>query len=189
MKIFSHKDSIRSRIAIATVFVSILIIGGGSALTDYHQSSDTEKPASLETYVKVIGGIVAGLGTLFGLPITILQFQKTRAEIRKLELETESLKAKNISTGGTWQSNKIIIDHSDNASVQILADPRFLGPLLLLLDFIIAWIILSLASYALDTFLDGTLRALVLGLLAIILLVPIAREARRVKKVLRPPET
>jgi len=45
----------------------------------------------LDTYAKVIGGVVAGLGTLFGLPLVILNFRKTRAEIRKLELEAAAL--------------------------------------------------------------------------------------------------
>jgi len=159
----------------------------------YQQTADAEQITRFDTYAKVFGGVIAGLGTLLGLPLTILQFRKTRAEIRKLELEADSLRAKNLSTDAVWEGHRVIIDNSDYATVQILADPRFLGPLLLLLDFVFAWIILSLAGYALETFLPmnsviRTLRNFIMGVVAVILLVPIAREARRVKKVLRPHE-
>lgn len=141
---------------------------------------------TVETYVKIAGGVIAGLVAVFGLPLTVVQFQRTRAEIRKLELEAEALEGNRRDAKLVWPSNVISIENSDNARVEILADPRFLGPLLLLLDFIIAWIVLSLFSYSLSSLpIASTLRDLILTLLAIILLVPIAREAYRVRRILR----
>lgn len=143
----------------------------------------------LDTYAKVIGGVVAGLGTLFGLPVVILNFKKTRAEIRKLELEAAALQNKTLSADAVSQyANRIEIVNSDNNTIQIFADPRFLAPLLLLLDFIFAWGILTLAGYVIDFFVPGLLSTIVTALLAGILLVPIVREARRVRRVLRPPK-
>lgn len=144
----------------------------------------------VETYVKIIGGIIAGLVAVFGLPLTVIQFQKTRAEIRKLDLEAAALEGKGDADNLEWPSNMITIEDSDYATVQILADPRFLGPLLLLLDFIIAWIVLSLFNYALSApgaFLPlvSLLHPLILLVIAAILLVPIALEAYRVRQALR----
>ena len=140
----------------------------------------------VDTYVKIFTGVVAGLGALFGLPLTLLQFRKTRAEIRKLELEAKSLESRQVSTEDVLQGHRIVVDHSEKVTVTILTDPRYLGPLLLLLDFIIAWVVLSLAGYALGVFLSGPIRTVILGLLALLLLIPILREARRLKKILQP---
>jgi hypothetical protein len=58
-----------------------------------------------------------------------------------------------------------------------------------LLDFIFAWIVLLLAGYFLSLFdLFGQLRTLIIGVIAALLLIPIAQEARRVKFVLQPKE-
>jgi hypothetical protein len=149
--------------------------------------------SSLDTYAKVFGGVLTGLGTLFGLPIVALNFKKTQAEIRKLELEAASLKS-NLGEGSNIAGDleggiSVRINESQDINVQILADPRFLGPLLLLLDFIFAWIILTLAGYFFSLFgLFGLLRTLITGTISALLLIPIAQEARRVKSVLRPKE-
>jgi hypothetical protein len=143
----------------------------------------------LDTYAKVFGGVLAGLGTLFGLPLVLLNFRKTRAEIRKLELEAAALQGKVVSSDAVSQyGHRIEINNSDNNTIEILADPRFLAPLLLLLDFIFAWGILTLAGYVISFFLGGIFRTMLTALLAAILLVPIVREARRVKSVLKPSQ-
>ncbi len=149
--------------------------------------------SNLDTYVKVFGGVLTGLGTLFGLPIVILNFKKTQAEIKKLELEAVSLRS-SMRTSSNVMGDKdggisVEIIESNDVNVQILADPRFLAPLLLLLDFIFAWIVLLLAGYFLSLFdLFGQLRTLIIGVIAALLLIPIAQEARRVKFVLQPKE-
>ena len=178
----------------------LLILGLSIILFTYAQTpspvvSSATQPENkgwlneLDTYTKVFGGVVALLGTLFGLPIVILNFQKTRAEIRKLELEAAKLQNETLSSDGVLQNGyNIEINDSKDVSVQILADPRFLAPLLLLLDFIFAWGILTLAGYVIGFFLFGFFRTVLIALLAAILLVPIIREARRVKSVLKPSE-
>jgi hypothetical protein len=158
----------------------------GSPPTDYWLSN-------LDTYAKVFGGVLTGLGTLFGLPIVVLNFKKTQAEIRKLELEAASLKSSmgiNSNVIGDKDGGiSIEINESQDVNVQILADPRFLAPLLLLLDFIFAWIVLVLAGHFLSLFdLFGQTRTLVIGVIAVFLLLPIAQESRRVKFVLQPKE-
>jgi len=154
--------------------------------TSVSSGSVPRQAVMVDTYVKIFTGVVAGLGALFGLPLTLLQFRKTRAEIRKLELEAKSLESGQVSTEDVLQGHRIVVDHSEKVTITILTDPRYLGPLLLLLDFIIAWVILSLASYALGVFLSGPIRTVILGLLALLLLIPILREARRLKKILQP---
>ena len=135
-----------------------------------------------DTYAKVIGGVLTGLGTLFGLPLVILSYKKTRAEIRKLELESIALAGNKPDSDrvrrGIEGGTRIDVDRSPNVNVQIMADPRFLGPLLLLLDFIFASIILTFAGYFAGLFLPGPVRTGLLLLVAGVLLVPIAKEAR-----------
>ena len=75
---------------------------------------------------------------------------------------------------------------SDN-SVSISTDLRLLGPLLLLLDFVSATIVLTIAGYLLS-FGGLTLLTPLLGVLGIVLLTPIYREARRLKKTLTPAD-
>ena len=62
-------------------------------------------------------------------------------------------------------------------------------PLLILLDFIFASIVLTLAGYLLSLVSLGEMRTLSLGVLAAILLLPIARQVLRARSVLRPPRT
>jgi hypothetical protein len=140
-----------------------------------------------DEYVKVFGAVLTGLGTLFGLPIVFLSFKKTRAEIRKLELEAAALQGKANAEGAVQAGTTIAISHSHDLNIQVLADPRFLGPLLLLLDFILAWIILTLAGIFLNIIHLGVISTALLAVLAAALLAPIAKEARRVKQTLKPP--
>jgi hypothetical protein len=147
----------------------------------------------IDTYVKVVGAVLTGLATLFGLPIVFLTYRKTRAEIAKLDLEAAALREKlpppakrtDHDEGGI----RVNVEHSPNVHVQVLADPRFLAPLLLLLDFIFAWIVLTLAGYLLSIFGLGTFRTLALALLAAVLLMPIAKQVLRTRAVLRPPHS
>jgi hypothetical protein len=156
-------------------------------------------PASLitqvDTWVKVVGAIVAGLATLLGLPVVFLTYRKTRAEIAKLDLEAAALREKVPSQTDTERKGpdeggiRINVEHSPNVNVQVLADPRFLAPLLLLLDFIFAWVILTLAGYFLSVIGLGIFDTVALAILAAILLLPIARQVLRVRAVLRPPQS
>jgi len=142
----------------------------------------------------MFGAVLTGLGTLFGLPLALVSFRKTRAEIRKLELEADALVGKTRPLGAEALKDgaySITVRDSPETRIMILADPRFLGPLLLLLDFILAWVILTVASFATKLFpglfiLTEWGESLLLIVLALILLVPIWREARRVREVLRP---
>ena len=165
------------------IFFTIFILFGnhGLALPDDIQQ-DSNWMSQLDISAKIFALII----TILGIPIAFLQFKKTKAEIRKIELEAESLKEKNIDEN-VLDLYKINIDGSKNV-VNILADPRFISPLLILLDFIIAWIILKFASYAFGWIFQNVLRDIALVLVAIILFVPIYREAQRVKKILRPSE-
>lgn len=148
----------------------------------------------ISMYATVFGAVLTGLGTLFGLPIVVVTFKKTRAEIRKLELEAAALERTGQSTVGDVEGGvSVQIVDSHDLNIQVLADPRFLGPLLLLLDFILAWIVLTFASYFIDIVASMIgLRALGTALLlaiAYVVLIPIAKEAKRVRSVLKPKES
>ena len=145
-----------------------------------------------DLWVKVIGGIVAGVAALIGLPTGILLYRKTRAEITKLELEAAALRTKPDSgiekqdiLAGTYN---VHIEGRGN-SVQITADPRFLAPLLVLLDFIFAWVVLYLANDLFSLLPLRTFANLLTVLLAFVLLIPIARQVQRVRTLLNPPKS
>lgn len=165
----------------------ILILSTAAFAGDDTASKASGWLSQLDIYAKIFGGVITTLGALFGLPITILLFKKTKAEIRKLELEAEALENRESVTQRSAGVYEIAIS-GDYNSVKILADPRFLAPLLLLLDFIIAWIVLTIASYALSFWIPYIIRASILLLIAAVLLIPIFKEAKRVKSFLRPKE-
>jgi len=153
-------------------------------------------PSSLtevDTLVKIFGGLLAGIATLIGLPIVFLTYKKTRAEITKLELEANSLrntqKAQSTSERDDEGNIRIVLDNSPNSTIHVLADPRFLAPLLILLDFIFASIAITIVGYLLSIFDFGEVRAFALTVLSFLLLVPIARQVLRVRVILRPPRT
>ena len=136
-----------------------------------------------DTWIKLVAGGAAAVAAVLGVPYAFLQIQKTRLEIRKAEGEVGKL-VEAASAEGT----RITLHESPGAHVQILADPRFLGPLLLLLDFIVAWIVLTLCGFVLSFFGFYEVTNLILGLIGALLLIPIFREARRVKRSLAEGE-
>jgi hypothetical protein len=114
-------------IVIVSVMWILMLFGIETAMTE--PPLPPQGPAllnELDIYVKVFGGIVTGLGTLFGLPATLLYFRKTRAEIRKLELEAAALSSKATSSQETAYGNQVTIHDSYNNNIQIMTDPRFL---------------------------------------------------------------
>ena len=157
-------------------------------------AASPQPTSELSADIKIFGTAITALATLLGLPIVFLTYRKTRAEISKLELEAEALrKQQDSSMHASGQDDegrfRIVVDHSPNTTVQVLADPRFLAPLLLLLDFIFAWVVLSLAGHLFSIFSAGEFGDVALAVLAAILLLPIARQVLRVRAVLRPPRT
>jgi hypothetical protein len=149
--------------------------------------------SEVDTVVKIIGAFITGLATLIGLPILFLTYRKTRVEITKLELEANSLREKQRAKSTLETSDegniRIVVDNSPYATIEVLADPRFLAPLLILLDFIFAWIVLTLAGHVLSIFGLGPIRTFLLVVFSGLLLLPIARQVLRVRAVLRPPRT
>jgi hypothetical protein len=108
------------------------------------QLTHTDFWNSLDTYIKVIAGVVAAITAILGVPVAFLQIRKTIAEIHKTELEAQKLQEQ---TGTELlkesQGHRIYLDHSDGNTIQILVDPRFSAPLLILLDFVIVYIVLA----------------------------------------------
>jgi hypothetical protein len=142
--------------------------------------------SSLDTYAKVIAAVVAAITAMLGIPVAFLQTRKTIAEIRKIELEAKKLREQ---TGdelpAEYQGHQISISNSDGNNIQILVDPRFAAPLLIVLDFVIAYIILALADYALTLFQIEIFSSIVLPIVGAALFLPLLREALRLRGTLR----
>lgn len=178
-------------LALASAFLLLALPKSTLAQPTPSPSPEDKVPVWLQEadlYAKIIGGSLAAVVTLLGLPMAVMQFRKTRVEIRKLEAEARSLEGNLAEGASAVAGHRIVIDGSNN-TVKILADPRFLGPLLLLLAFILAWVLITLAGYAVGLFVPGQLERLIVGVLAALLLVPIAREARRIRAALRTSAT
>jgi len=151
-------------------------------------AATSESGSSFKDIASGVGAAVGVVIALLGTPSMYLSIKKTQAEIRKLELEALRLQAEQGDTalvsasreGGTY----IAVDGSRNV-VSITADLRLLGPLLVLLDFVVATIILTVAGYLLN-FGGLSLFSPLLALVALALFIPIFREARRLKRVLTP---
>jgi hypothetical protein len=143
--------------------------------------------AGLESFAKLTAALVAVVVAILGLPVAYLQTQKTRAEIRKLELEAADLTQK-LGPGDTFLGgHRISIDNitDSRVDIQILADPRFLGPLLVLLDFIVVWVLLTIANYGFEIIPFRIYTDLILAALSAVLLIPVLRNALRLRSTLR----
>lgn len=179
-------NNIRKFLAIAVVF---FVTATAAAEDSTKEPSKPEMVTSVENAAKLVTAVVGGLTFLFGLPITVLLIKKTRAETRKLELEAASLQQK---LGNNLDVDKVVdsstlnirIHDSPNAAIQIAADPRLLAPLLVILDFVVASVLIALARYALDFLLSGPLETLIVAGLYAILFIPVLRQALRVRHVL-----
>ena len=178
------------------VFVCVAFLAMAFAEVANSNPAETESAseiAKLDAYVRLLGGVLVVLIAMIGAPVSWLTYKKTQVEITKLKLEAAAVQQKLHDVGDrTAQedgSYRIAVENSPNTTVQILADPRFLAPLLLLLDFIFAWVVLSLAGYLLSVFTFGMHRSLVLAIMAAILLLPIAKQVLRVRAVLNPPNS
>ena len=170
---------------IAVVFAAITLLAQQPVYSQIQSPTPTNL-SSLDTYVKVIAGVVAAITAILGVPVAFLQIRKTIAEIHKTELEAKKLEEQ---TGAALPVNReghsIIINDSDHNNIQILVDPRFSSPLLILLDFVIVYILLALAGYAISVFLPGKIGQIILTAVGAILLIPLLVEALRLRGVLR----
>ncbi|MCB8839501.1 hypothetical protein [Aurantimonas sp. VKM B-3413] len=155
-------------------------------------TSEGEKSAveNFELLVKIGVAIISGIAALLGLPMVYLTYRKTSVEIKKLELESRQLMdgigAPSPINSDTEDGIRIQIRESPNSNVQVLADPRFLGPLLILLDFIFASITLSLSARLLDILPVGEIGSFVLLILSFFLLMPLAHQVMKVRKAMHP---
>ncbi len=176
----------RSVMSPKTVLLSLLIVAAATtnACAEEHRTDNSLK--TVEEYTKVVGVVIAGLGFILGLPLSILHFRKTKSEIRKLELEAQALQLATRNGAQASPETRILIQDSPNANIKVMADPRLRAPMVLLLDFIVAWIILTIAAYPIRFFLSGILSSALLLIIALILLIPILREAKRLRSALEP---
>lgn len=136
-----------------------------------------------------VGAAVGAAVALLGTPTVYLGIRKSKVEIRKLELETLKLQserpaAKSPVKLGPDQNILVNMEGSGN-NLSISTDLRLLGPLLLLLDFVTATIVLTVTGYLLSLSSLNIFTPL-LAILGTVLFVPIFREARRLKKALAP---
>lgn len=141
---------------------------------------------SLDAYIKVIGGGVAAVTAILGLPVAFLQVRKTIAEIRKIELESDKLRGQAIRQSPAENGgNEIYLKDSHSNHIEILVDPRFSAPLLILLDFVIVYILLALLGYAINIFFPVQIGRIILTIAGAFLLLPMLWEASRLRGSLR----
>ncbi|WP_226431434.1 hypothetical protein [Leisingera sp. McT4-56] len=159
----------------------------------FAQGAVEGEKSSVETFenlVKTGVAIITGVAALLGLPMVYLTYRKTSVEIKKLELEARQLMEASDATpsfkSGVEKGVRVNIHESPNSNVQVLADPRFLAPLLILLDFIFAWIILALTARLFSTFQVGEAGRLVQLILALFLLLPLAHQVMKIRNAMDP---
>lgn len=180
---------------ITTTVMSSFIILLGLISVSFAQTDEImpNAIAEVELYVKIVVATITGLAAILGLPMIYMTYRKTSVEIRKLELEANQLETASPVLSETSKFSdkgiQVEVNKSPNTNVHVLADPRFLAPLLILLDFIFAWILLTLASYFLRIFSLGDLGVLGLLILALFLLVPLAHQVMRVRHLMQPSST
>lgn len=142
----------------------------------------------LDTPVKIIAGIVALIVSFLGVPVAFLQTRKTLAEIHKLDLEAKNLQKSASPNSSAFEdkSYRIWFEEGSNGNVvNILTDPRMRGPLLVMMNFIIAFAIIGLTAFGTSIFtINQSLQNTILFVIAAILLFPIIQAAIRSKNSL-----
>jgi DNA-binding protein YbaB len=148
--------------------------------------------STADTLVKVVGGAVAAVTTILGLPLVYQTFRKTQAEITKIKLEAEKLARetagmRSSGTAGPPQTLAVNVEGEGNV-VSITADPRLKGPLLVLVDALIASVYAAIASYAISFVISlvglEQLHGLAMLIIYVLLFWPVMKAALRVKKEL-----
>lgn len=162
------------------------------ALPGEHEARSTAplEPTPLsvaDKYITVIGGVVTGLGTVFGLPLVYQTFRKTRAEIDKINLEAAKIRKDLCDTvpesahddQGTYKVN---VEGAGN-SVNIITDPRWAASLLVLVYALIATIFYTIASYSIGALpLSRIITEPIRLAVYLSVFYPVFRAAREVKK-------
>jgi hypothetical protein len=176
-----------SQILVVMIVVFLATLLSQQVMYSQTQSAtNTSVWSNLDTYAKVIASVVAAVAAILGIPVAFLQTRKTVAEIHKIELEAKKLREQtDHEVPVEYQGHRISISNSDGNNIQILVDPRFAAPLLIVLDFVIAYMILALADYALRLFQIEILSSIVLPIVGVTLFLPLLREALRLRETLR----
>jgi hypothetical protein len=176
-----------SQILVVMIVVFLATLLSQQVMYSQTQSATTTSVwSNLDTYAKVIASVVAAVAAILGIPVAFLQTRKTVAEIHKIELEAKKLREQtDHEVPVEYQGHRISISNSDGNNIQILVDPRFAAPLLIVLDFVIAYMILALADYALRLFQIEILSSIVLPIVGVTLFLPLLREALRLRETLR----
>jgi len=140
---------------------------------------------SIQLYVKLAGIAVTAIATCVGLPIVLLNYRKTKAEIAKIELETEKLR-QGINPEATenplLESRETIPNIP--SSVMHLSGRGHMAVLLLIIDFVFAWIVFELASRAIGMINIYPFNTLAMFFIASLLFLPIAKQALRLRAAL-----
>lgn len=139
---------------------------------------------SFPDLIKNLTAALAAVGTIIGIPVAFFQVRKTIAEIRKIELETQVLKTRQDEQEKSPPVRRAAPPKTV-AGMMTITDSSLHSLFLLLSDLIIVSIMIIIANYALDVFIVGPVKPLVLGIMSIILLVPIALEALRMRRALK----
>lgn len=180
------------------VIKAAIVCAAALAAFEVHAAMASATPQSgslseTELWVKIVAGILTAVATLVGLPAGFLQLNKTIAETKKLRLETAKL---NQEVGGASETQRashsmnIQVSDSKDTIVNVVTDARLVGPMLVVLDFIFAFIlyqaygILSRLS-PFGGFLGEVIMAGLSLAVFLLLFVPVFLSARQVRALLR----
>ena len=194
------KNNINLRMLLDTFACIFFISYACLAQQAINQSSNVPTGLTeLNSIVTIIASIITILGAIFGIPLYILNFRKTRTELDKLRLETKEKELEvnkkkrecEISEEGqTGKSRFNLID---------IKDPDLIAPLFVFLNYIIASIISNFMNYGVNIlyttyisvnssiftdyqFLVAIAQSVVIALISLVLYVPLIKEGNKVKK-------
>jgi hypothetical protein len=177
----------------ALVVVATLAAAHANATPALEPPAASRGLADAELLVKIVGGGIAGVVALVGLPAAFLQFSKTRAEIKKLRLEAEKLATEiepGEDRGVVPRDFQILVQDSPSTVLTVHTDAGLAGPMLLLTDFVVAYIMYQAWLIMLGLFpIGGLWGGLVLtplkALVFAALFIPVYANGRQVRALLR----
>lgn len=144
--------------------------------------------AGIELWVKIAAGAVTGIAAIIGIPAAFLQFSKTSTEIKKMRLEATKLSQELDDARNQEFENhalRITVDHSPDARVHVETAAGLSGPMLVVIDFVVAYIGFQGLMILIGIIGIGILSDVVRPLLFILLFLPVFQNARQARLLLK----
>lgn len=157
-------------------------------LTFAQDSAETSLPPDLQrldAISKVAGTIIGAVVAVIGIPAGIILYRKTRAEIRKLDLEAQEIEARSVRSTVDSQNDLFSIQSAVNIRSP-KSELRLWASMYLMMEFIMWFAVYQILNSFLGLLYLGVLEMAFRFALGVFVFVPMAKNAKRIQHSLCP---